>query len=201
MCVRNRGRRPAIDPTIKDTTDTIELAYRRAETDRRPLQIYASSGKCGIKRLNEQIAALTARVQAIETHGVRKVVPPPPEPATTVFHPVEVSGFVMPSESELKLLAIIVIAKHPSFGDVSGQGFYGSREEREEDFWRQYKAAFMALGAFKRLDAPDHKKYLSFHISAVEGYLRAVDKSETLRVQPFMTAVLAHGDIPYAGLE
>lgn len=53
----------------------------------------------------------------------------------------------------------------------------------------------------KRLDQPDRKKYLSYHVSAVEAYLRVIGKSETLRVGPFMTAVLAHGDIPYCGLE
>jgi len=35
----------------------------------------------------------------------------------------------------------------------------------------------------------------------VEAYLRSIGKSMTLRNGPFMCAVLAHGDIPYAGLE
>ena len=71
----------------------------------------------------------------------------------------------------------------------------------QEDWFKQYRLAFLALGAFKRTEQADRKKYLSYHVSMVEAYLRSIGKSMTLRNGPFMCAVLAHGDIPYAGLE
>lgn len=41
---------------------------------------------------------------------------------------------------------------------------------------------------------------MSYHVRAVENYPRAIGKSETLRIGPFMTAVLAHGDIAHSGI-
>jgi hypothetical protein len=154
-----------------------------------------------LARLEADNKALREKIAQLEHLQGRKVLPAPPaEEVVRVTSPAPVSGFVMPSEENLERLSHIVIAQYPQFGDVSGQGFYGSKEEREEDFWRQFKAAFLALGASKRLDQPDHKKYLSYHVSAVEGYLRAIGKSETLRHQPFMCAVLSHGDILHSGI-
>jgi hypothetical protein len=148
---------------------------------------------------NEQ---LKAKVAALEALQGRKVLPPPRpiEEGTKVSYPIAPSKCVVPTDEELSQLREIVCRKYPEFGDITGPAFYGSKYERERDWQKQFERAFLALGAMKRLEAPDTKHYFSHHVDAAEAYLRSVGKSETLRFGPFMCALLAWGDVPYSGL-
>lgn len=153
--------------------------------------------------LRAQSAALEAQVAQLQHFQGRKVIaePAPLERSVTISEIPAGSSFIMPTDSQLEALAKIVGAKYPSMTDTNCQGFHGDVDSREQDWWKQFKAAFRAIGAFGRLDQPDRKKYLSYHISAIENHLRTIRSFENLRVGPFLCAVLSHGDIPYAGLE
>ena len=106
----------------------------------------------------------------------------------------------MPSDAELRELASIVCERYPFLTDITGPAFYGARVERLQDWHRQFVAAFRALGAMKRTPQVDRKRYASHWIDEAEMLLRSLGKSTTLRFGPFTAALLAHGDIPYAGL-
>jgi len=140
---------------------------------------------------------LKAEVAQLKPFQGRKVLPEPAplERGVTIYNPPTSSGFVMPDDEQLKRLGAIVIAKVPWVSDVLRPGFWGTDDQRVTDWMKQYRASFMALGVFKRTEKPNHKVYLSWHISPVETYLRTIHNFETLRSGPFLAAALAHGDI------
>ena len=55
--------------------------------------------------------------------------------------------------------------------------FTGSRVERREDWFNEFKASFQAIGAMRRMDQPDRKHYLGHHVEACESHLRTIGKS------------------------
>jgi hypothetical protein len=103
-----------------------------------------------IVTLKAEIAAMQARLAALEERGGRRVIPEAPveERGVRIYNPPAVSGFVMPNEVELKRLGAIVIANVPWVADVSGPGFHGSNDERVVDWMKQYRASFMVLAVF-----------------------------------------------------
>jgi hypothetical protein len=157
----------------------------------------------GFAELRAENAELRSKIAALEERGGRKVLPPPPLPeeGARVFYPVQPSTFVMPNDDELNRLQEIVCRKYPQLGDTGGPAFYGSKEERRADWFKQFNAAFLALGNMHRTKTPDHKRYASHWTEEAEIWLRSHGKpAPTLRFGPFVAAVLAHGDIRYSGL-
>jgi hypothetical protein len=90
-----------------------------------------------IAELKAQIAALSAKVAALEDRGARKVIPTPPESVVMVSHPVAVSSFVMPDADELDRLAEIVCSRYPMLASTQGPAFEGSRHERREEWTKR----------------------------------------------------------------
>jgi len=62
------------------------------------------------------------------------------------------------------------------------------------------RLSFIALTYFRRIPAPDHKRYVSHWLEEAEIVLGSMGRSETLRFAPFACAVIAHGDIQYTAL-
>jgi hypothetical protein len=155
-----------------------------------------------IAELKSQIAELNRRIGSKDASPApAKIAPAMPEPeGTTVSFPVARSAFVMPSQEEFRRLRDIVFAKFPKLNVTEGLVFRGDAEQNEQEYFKQFCASFRALGMLHRTAAPDRKRYVSYWIDTCEDWLKAAGNSTSISGLPFIAAVLAHGDIPYAGL-
>jgi hypothetical protein len=146
-----------------------------------------------IATLEEKVATLQGKPIMVAS----KVEPKWEEPEVRITYPAPITFFVMPSAAELKQLFEIACRRLDQLGlprDFSGR----RAEEKEEDFFRQFCAAFRALGFIGRGEALDHKHAVSYWISTAEQILRELGgASETLTGLSFLTATLAHGDVLY----
>jgi hypothetical protein len=153
-------------------------------------------------KIEAENAAMRAELAEIKARGGRKVLPAPPvEPVVKISHPIAASTFVMPSDAELGSLREIVCTKYPQLGESAGLVWRGSREENEIEYFSTFKLAFLALGDMHRIEAPNRKRYVTHWSEEAEIWLRRRRGwAPTLRFGPFVTAVLAHGDIQFSGL-
>ncbi len=71
----------------------------------------------------------------------------------------------MPSGDELRTLAKFVRARHPAFGPHQRQD--------EDDYLREFAAAFRSLARSTASQQPDTQKALSFWIDGARVWLRA----------------------------
>jgi hypothetical protein len=172
-----------------------------------------------ITALKEQVAALTAKVSALEAH----LAPKPPPEADLQIVPLEGQtlysgrplkprqGFLMPSEKELDQLCSLVRKRYPRLNSLQGLinpndpidselvDFKG--DIRVGEYLRQMRLSFIALSYLRRTPGPDYKRYISHWQEEAEIILGTMDRrSETLRFAPFACAVIMHGDILYTSL-
>ena len=164
--------------------------------------------------LEAKLEALTQRVEALEAKLTPKAPPPPqmvgfdrPLPRAAVA----ASGFKMPSEAELRQLMARVHAAHPKLADLDGLAERGDDaidadfinfkgDIRRAIFAKQFRLAFIALSHFRRTEEPDMRRYVSYWQDEAASVLAGLGQpSETLKFNPFVTAALAHGDIPFCG--
>jgi hypothetical protein len=165
--------------------------------------------------LEVKLEALTRRVEALEA----KLAPKPPEPMQVVGidrplprAAVAASGFLMPSDAELRQLMARVHAAHPKLADLDGLIERGDNaidaefidfrgDIRVAVFSKQFKLSFIALSHFRRVEEPDSRRYVSYwQEEAIDCLAGLGQASETLKFNPFVTACLAHGDVPFSGL-
>jgi hypothetical protein len=140
---------------------------------------------------------LEARVAALEGKSDPRPAPKlmPEDDGVRIAFPLPVTGFAMPSEAELRRLLSIVGARFPNLRPK----FSGPRAEADEiEYFRQFGAAFRALGHMGRSDALDRKHAATFWADSAEDLLRAQGASETVSVGPLTTALIAHGDILFS---
>ncbi len=150
-------------------------------------------------RLEAENAALRAKVAALEAAAPKpKPVPPKPreeEGVRIIELPPDCGQFTKPSEAELRQLMRVVLAKYPTLAPDTR--FARDIEERERDFFNQFRAAFIGLASITRTDAVDYKKFASFWIDEAEANARARGDSTTISLQPFIAAVVGHGDVAF----
>jgi hypothetical protein len=147
-----------------------------------------------IAELEAQNAVLEARLAAVEALSPKPPAPRPGgqvciEPATTVRTLPPSSAFQMATEDELRKLAERVFDGHE-----------GLRKEAAEssNFFRDFSAAFRAVGVMRRTDAPDAKRYFDAHIDDVNVVLGELgERGRRVDGVAVLTAILAHGDIPW----
>jgi hypothetical protein len=157
-----------------------------------------------IAALKEQIATLQAKVAALEERGGRRVIPPPPEPATRVFQPVATAAADLPDGKELQALRAICAREHPSWCDsdayVFGRRGTVTKEENDREWLFQFERAILALSNMKALPKPDTKRTAGFHVDTALDILRSVGKhTSELRTAPFCMACFVMG-VPVSGL-
>ena len=136
-----------------------------------------------IDALEAEVERLERRVRELETEAVERVL-------TGMVSEIARSRFVMPSADELRTLAKFVRARHPAFGPHERQD--------EQDYEREFAAAFRALGYLNCTAAPDTKKALSYWIDGARVWLRARNLDERMTAAPLMAAAIAHGDIAWS---
>lgn len=157
----------------------------------------------------EEIAALRAQVAKLEARLDAKEAPPAPaksapqsiiEEGARVFYPPPISSFVMPDDPDLHSLLRCVFLRFPRLKNADGLVFRGDTESNEREYFRMFRASFKALGSFHRAPAPDRKHYVQHWLDLAEDWLKAVGDFTPIGGYPFISAALAHGDIPYCGL-
>jgi hypothetical protein len=165
--------------------------------------------------LEAKLEALAKRVEALEA----RLAPKPPDPIQVVGidrplprAAVPASGFKMPSDAELTRLMARVHAAHPSLADLDGliergddaidaEFLHVKGDLRKAVFAKQFRLALIALSHFRRIEEPDPRRYISHWQDEAAAILAGLGQAgETLKFGPFVTAALAHGDIPYSGL-
>jgi hypothetical protein len=145
----------------------------------------------------ERFNALEARVAALEGRSAPRPAPKlmPEDEGVRITHPLPATMFVMPLEADLRRLLSIVGARFPNLRPK----FSGPRVEADEiEYFRQFGAAFRALGHMRRADALDRKHAATFWADSAEDLLRAQGASESVSVGPLTTALIAHGDIMFS---
>jgi hypothetical protein len=167
--------------------------------------------------LEVKLEALERRVEALEAKLTPKAPPPEPMQVVGFDRPlpraaVPANGFKMPSDAELRQLMARVHAAHPSLADLDGLVERGDTaidaefinykgDIRKAIFAKQFKLSFIALSHFRRLEEADPRRYVSHWQDEAASVLAGLGQAgETLKFNPFVTAALAHGDIPYSGL-
>jgi len=131
---------------------------------------------------DEHISRLKREIARLETERDSRPV--------GMVRETQTSRFVMPSADELRTLARFVRARFPAFGPHARQS--------EDDYAREFAAAFRALAYLNRIETPDRKKALSYWIDVCRGWLRARNMDDvSITTAPFMAAVIAH-DIPWS---
>jgi hypothetical protein len=155
--------------------------------------------------LNAENLALRSKVVDLESGGVRKRVPPPSEPSTTVHYQLpRASNFVAPTRAEAVALRTILGAQHPQLLNTDHLTTESNRgadrkylQERAENAWfDQFELALRALSA--RLfvtDALDKKHAVGHFKDVCEGAVR-----RDIGTMPFLAAVLATHQIKYSEL-
>jgi len=135
------------------------------------------------EQLRNRIAALEARV--------------PPEPKPLMLEDLKVVGHRrpdlpkpnedwMPSDSELKQLGRLVHQRFPYLVDFN------------QNWLRQFRLAFLALGYFCRTERPNKDSWGSWVGQWLEDRRFG---SDGIGRGPFLAAVAASGDIPFSGFD
>ena len=148
--------------------------------------------------LLKRIAALeqkVAKLQGKPAKAAPKSVPV--EEDVRITYPAPTTSFVMPSLAELKQLLAIALTRLTQMR--RRPEFSGPRaEEKKAEYFRQFCAAFYALGFITRADALDKKHAASYWIATAEEILRARKYGSVPELGPaFLAAVIAHDDIDY----
>jgi len=149
-------------------------------------------------RLEAENAALRAKVATLEAAAPKprpQSKPPVEEGVRIIELPPDCGAFVRPSDAELLQLQRIVLQKFPTLAPDTR--FARDIEERERDFFNQFRAAFIGVVPITRIDAPDYKKYATYWIDEASANARAAGNSTSISLQPFICAVVAHGDIAF----
>jgi hypothetical protein len=146
--------------------------------------------------LKAENAELRSRLEAVEG----KLAPKKPpaarveEGATiTVIPPV--SSFIMPNDAEMRQLLKFAIVRLTQMGRAPD--FSGARgEEKQDEFYRQFCAAFEALGGITRAPELDGKHSFGHWVDTAKEILRRADGRSVPELGPaLLAAVIAHGDI------
>jgi hypothetical protein len=153
--------------------------------------------------VKNRFAALEAEIAALKA----SISPAPPAPTkpkpieeegTTVTYPTAPSKFVMPTDVELRTLAAIVAAKYPKIANAEGLIFRGDAEQNEAEYFKQFKASFIALGALGRAEAPIWKRSVVVWMDSARDFLRNSGVHAEISFNPFYAAAIAQGDLPHS---
>lgn len=148
--------------------------------------------------VDRRLDALEARLALLEGTPVKKTTSVPifADEGARISYPAPSTQFEQPSEMELRQLLTIAGARLKRLRQLPT--FSGARaQEIEEEHFRQFAAAFRALGQMGRQEKLDKKRALSFWIGSAEQLLRDRGLSESITGPAFVAAVIAHGDIQY----
>ena len=115
------------------------------------------------------------------------------------FYAAPLAGFYS-AVDKLRRLRAIVCAKVPRLAVADGLIWRGSPEGNEVEYFNQFTAAFKAVGALHRTEAPDRKHYFHYWLDHCQAWLKGSGESTDLSFAPFVCACLAHGDVAYSGL-
>jgi hypothetical protein len=170
-----------------------------------------------IARLKAENEVLTQELAA--TKAEEAPAPPAKRPlmpesrGTTVLYPPADMTLVMPLEDEMHRLMDIALMAYPSLGPkielsllqrLTRRNHPGLADETvpdvaaiTADYFREFKAAFIAIGSMKRMDGPDRRHYVSFHAEAAQSWLRSHNMFFDISTPAFIAAALAHGDVAY----
>jgi hypothetical protein len=162
------------------------------------------------EKLEHELAAMRAE-EAPAPPAKRPLMPE--SRGTTVLYPPPDSTLIMPLEGELHQLMGVALTAYPSLGPkielslmqrLTRRNHPGLADEIvpdtgaiNADFFREFKAAFIAIGSMKRMDGPDRRHYVSFHGEAAQSWLRSHNLFADITTGSFIAAALAHGDIFY----
>jgi hypothetical protein len=163
-----------------------------------------------IVQLTSELATLKA-LEAPASPPAKR--PMPASQGTVVFCPPPESTLVMPNDGDLHRLMDIALTAYPSLRpkiELSFQQRLTLRnipsladqikpdvEAISADYFREFRAAFVAIGSMKRMDEPDRRHYASFHVEAAQSWLRSHSMFADIPANAFIAAALAHGDVLY----
>jgi hypothetical protein len=185
--------------------DIAELKARVAEQDANEKRFASLEAENADRaRENAELKASNSSLRA-EVEKLKPKPAPLPRPlveeGTKISYPTPAASFAMPSDDQLLRLTAIAVGAYPAFADCSRMGLHRPSPEQNRNEWnKQFKAAFLALGNMRRSETPDHKHYCHHWKDKCEDILRTLGRPETLYFNPWMAAVVAWGDIPYSGV-
>jgi hypothetical protein len=135
----------------------------------------------------------------------------PVEMQTQVTHPVDVSPIEQPTEAEFRKLKAACMRQYPDWCKAEGFVFQRARlpngpacrpdvEANNEEWFSQFKLAFLAISNMRRTDKPDLKRHVTAHIDAASALLARIGKKSELRLGPFLMAAFCAADVPIGGV-
>ncbi len=150
-----------------------------------------------IAALNSQIAELQSRLTTLEAQQSRRALSQAEarDEGVRITQVIDTGRFVMPSDEELRSLYETVLVHFPQLRPLPDNDRFG--EDDDPDVFRDFTEAFEYIGNVERTKRPNSRYALSFFVDGCNQSLAARQKRRLYKVDAFLMAVLAHGDIPY----
>ena len=151
--------------------------------------------------LVRRVAACEHRLDLLERRHVAapvaKPAPAPIEPeGATIRYPMDQPACSLPTASELRELADIVLAAYPKLAPDASNPRWA--EANRADFFRGFCAAFRRIASLTRDERPVTSRYLEFWTNEAEDWHRLQGNPTDIRTPQYLGAAIAAGDVPFA---
>jgi hypothetical protein len=140
--------------------------------------IIALNAKLGFRK----VAPLAASVAA-EPEGAR------------IVHPIERAPIALPTDDELLKLRGVVFGAYPTLRPWTQGSNYAFQDE--QDFKRQFAAAFTFVAHLGRTDEVDKKRSVSWWADEAAEWWSQRGSRTNVGGSAFLTACVAAGDVPF----
>jgi len=147
-----------------------------------------------VAQLEKETAALKA---ALAPRDDLKPAPRAIEPeGATIRYPMDQPACSLPTASELRELADIVLAAYPKLAPDASNPRWA--EANRADFFRGFCAAFRRIASLTRDERPVTSRYLEFWTNEAEDWHRLQGNPTDIRTPQYLGAAIAAGDVPFA---
>ncbi|WP_316190376.1 hypothetical protein [Bradyrhizobium sp. SZCCHNS2096] len=109
-----------------------------------------------------------------------------------ITHTPPTSSLVMPTEAELRKLIEVVYRARPDLD------LRAARDHRHLDHDREFRLAFLTVGAMGRIEGVDHGKAISYWADYARNILYEAGNHAEVPGNILLAAALAHGDVDHA---
>ncbi|WP_316237684.1 hypothetical protein [Bradyrhizobium sp. SZCCHNR1015] len=109
-----------------------------------------------------------------------------------IYHAPPTSTLVVPSDAELRKLIDVVYRARPDLD------LRADRDFKHLDHDREFRLAFVTVGAMGRLDGVDHGKAIGYWADYARNLLYEAGNHAEIPNNILLAAALAHGDVNHA---
>lgn len=160
----------------------------------------SAESEAKLAEFGRRLALAESEISALKANqgGPKKVTPlsaPAQETVVQISHPVERCPIALPNEEERGKLLGVVFNAYPTLRPWTPGSNYASQDE--QDFVRQFSAAFTYVANHGRADEIDHKRSASYWADQASEWWRQRGSNSRVGGAAFLAACVAAGDISF----